>query len=109
MVFRDLYSSLLRLTPLSLFTWFELWDLCLVVPTNADHTVCFNRARGKRTVKEGGKNRQAELETGSASSEGRRRKVGGERGGKDSRDAFQNTHTDTDILRHFKLKLNNKD
>lgn len=79
MVFRDLYSSLLRLTPLSLFTWFELWDLCLVVPTNADHTVCFNRARGKRTVKEGGKNRQAELETGSASSEGRRRKVGGER------------------------------
>lgn len=63
----EIHSSLPRLTPNSLFTWFELWDLCLVVPTNADHTVCFKRAREKKTVRE--REKKHRHKTGSASSQ----------------------------------------
>lgn len=104
-----IYSSLLRLTPFSRFTWFELWDLCLVVPTNADHTVCFKRPRGKRTVRERRKHRQAEFKTGSASSQRAEEEkwVEGGRGGKENKHAQPNTHTDIDIFKHFILKCKN--
>lgn len=85
------------------FTWLILWDLCLVVPANANHTVCLKRARG--TVREGMKShRQAESESGSASSqraeEEQWEETEGERTG---RPASQSTHRHKFTkLSHFK-------
>lgn len=71
----------------------------------------FQKRKREKDGQRGKKHRQAELETGSASSQRAEEEkwVEGGRGGKDNRDAWQNTQTDTDILRHFTLKWNNKD